>query len=56
MNAGAILHFWFEELSTEDWWVKNDIVDQDITQRFLAVHQQATAEETRFLEQPNSSF
>lgn len=41
MEAQDILTFWFEELTTEQWWVKDPTLDKSIENRFGAVHQQA---------------
>jgi len=30
-----ILLFWFDEMDPEDWWAKNDAIDDRITDRFL---------------------
>lgn len=35
-----VLAFWFEELTPEQWWQKDTIVDDNITTRFSALHQQ----------------
>jgi uncharacterized protein (DUF924 family) len=40
-----ILHFWFVELKPEQWFYKDDAVDERIRQRFSDVHQQAHAGE-----------
>ena len=31
--------FWFNELSTEDWFAKNDAIDRQISQRFAALYE-----------------
>ena len=36
-----IIHFWFEELKPEQWWAKDNDLDQKITQKFSKVHAQA---------------
>lgn len=36
-----VLHFWFSELSPDDWWMKNPELDQLIEKRFLKLHEQA---------------
>jgi uncharacterized protein (DUF924 family) len=33
-EADAVLHFWFEELTPEDWFRKNPSVDRRIAERF----------------------
>jgi uncharacterized protein (DUF924 family) len=37
--VGEVIHFWFEELAETDWFVKNDILDAQIRDRFLALHE-----------------
>jgi uncharacterized protein (DUF924 family) len=37
----TILDFWFKEIDSQQWWVKDKIFDQLITERFFAVHHQA---------------
>jgi len=37
-----VLNFWFEELSPQQWWQKDDALDQSIATRFTALHQQAS--------------
>jgi len=37
-----VLTFWFEELSPQQWWQKDDALDQSIATRFTALHQQAS--------------
>lgn len=37
-----VLHFWFSELTPDDWWKKSDELDRLIEKRFLRVHQAAT--------------
>lgn len=36
-----VLHFWFSELTPEDWWKKSDELDRLIEKRFSKVHQAA---------------
>lgn len=36
-----VLDFWFEELSSKDWYVKNPDLDEDIRKRFGAVQSKA---------------
>lgn len=35
----AVLQFWFEELSSADWFAKSDDTDSKIRARFLALHE-----------------
>ncbi|MEO1889499.1 MAG: DUF924 family protein [Cycloclasticus sp.] len=37
-----ILKFWFEELTPSQWWVKNEQLDQLITDRFSDIHAKAS--------------
>ena len=41
-GADAVLNFWFQELTTKQWFVKDDSVDQRIRQRFLVTHRAAS--------------
>lgn len=36
-----ILNFWFNELTPQQWWAKDEQLDADIKQRFSAIHAQA---------------
>lgn len=36
--VGEVIHFWFEELSEAHWFTKNDDIDRQIRNRFLALH------------------
>lgn len=40
-----VLKFWFEESQPEDWFTKNLDYDEEISQRFSQLHQQAAAGE-----------
>ena len=33
-NADAVLAFWFEEISPEQWFKKDDVFDETIKNRF----------------------
>lgn len=37
-----VLTFWFEELSPQQWWVKDNALDIRIKHRFSSIHQQAS--------------
>lgn len=37
-----ILKFWFEELKPEQWWAKDEHMDQEISHRFKNLHEQAS--------------
>jgi uncharacterized protein (DUF924 family) len=38
-----VLHFWFEEITESQWWVKDEVFDQLIASRFANIHSQANA-------------
>lgn len=38
--AEQVLKFWFDELQPVDWYKKNQTLDDDIKERFLALYQQ----------------
>ena len=44
-QAKTVLDFWFNELSEEQWFAKDEALDQDITQRFGKLHLKAAAGE-----------
>lgn len=46
MTPETILDFWFNELTPEDHFIKNNDLDKMITQRFLKVHDQVAKGET----------
>jgi uncharacterized protein (DUF924 family) len=35
---GAVIDFWFCELTSKDWWRKDPALDRQIANRFLSVH------------------
>jgi len=37
-----VLKFWFEELTPEQWWQKDDKLDKTIQQKFENIHHQAS--------------
>ncbi len=41
MQAKDILDFWYDELETSQWWIKDPSLDATIKSRFFEVHQQA---------------
>lgn len=45
MMYDMILKFWFEELTPDDWWKKDDNLDQLIKDRFSDLHTQAISGE-----------
>jgi len=36
--AAEVLHFWFEETPSEQWFKRDDAFDQQLRQRFLPLH------------------
>ena len=45
MQAAEVISFWFKEIPSESWFKKDTECDQLIRQRFLEVHDAATAGE-----------
>lgn len=41
MNAGDVLHFWFEELSPSQWWHRDAALDEALHLRFGELHRAA---------------
>lgn len=41
MDYQTVLDFWFKEIDQQKWWVKDEIFDELIRQRFAATHQSA---------------
>lgn len=37
-EAVAVLHFWFEEIESQSWWLKDPEFDRTIVDRFAALH------------------
>ncbi|RYY73388.1 MAG: DUF924 domain-containing protein [Gammaproteobacteria bacterium] len=42
MHYQTVLDFWFKEINSQQWWVKDKNFDQLIGERFSAVHRQAS--------------
>ncbi|MCY0095936.1 DUF924 family protein [Hoeflea ulvae] len=42
----SVLKFWFEELTSKDWFVKSDEIDRLITERFAELHLAQSREAT----------
>ena len=38
MNYQDVIDFWFNEIESKMWWVKDEIFDQQLRDRFAAVH------------------
>ena len=43
MDWSEVLEFWFEEIPSKKWWVKDQTFDDEISKRFLKTHQRAIA-------------
>ncbi|MFD2166473.1 DUF924 family protein [Thalassotalea euphylliae] len=41
MQAIDVIHYWFEELTPQQWWIKDNKLDMQITNRFAQLHRQA---------------
>lgn len=41
MKYDDVLSFWFEELGSSKWWIKDTQIDQLIKKKFLSLHEQA---------------
>jgi len=40
-HPNEILHFWFNEISPEKWWLNDLVFDQEIKKRFMSLHNAA---------------
>ena len=45
MNYQEVITFWFEELTPQQWWSKDDDLDNSIRERFATHHEKAAAGE-----------
>jgi len=54
--VGAVLQFWFQELSEAQWFAKDAALDARIRDRFLAIHQQLEAGATPDISGPRASL
>ena len=45
MNYKNILDFWFDELPSDDWFIKSDALDLKMVEKFIVIHSQAVAGE-----------
>ncbi len=45
MNYKDVLNFWFEELTSEDWFSKSDALDLRMVEKFIAIHGEAISGE-----------
>ncbi|RLL49176.1 DUF924 domain-containing protein [Mariprofundus sp. EBB-1] len=42
-NSQDVLEFWFVDLEPRQWWMKDEVLDEEIRQRFGELHQDAIA-------------
>ncbi len=40
-----VIHFWFEELSSQDWFVRKDSIDRWIRERFMSLYESLSQRE-----------
>ena len=52
--VGDVLHFWFEELTPDDWFAKNIAIDVRISDRFASLHGRLAAHESVPVSAPRS--
>jgi uncharacterized protein (DUF924 family) len=45
MNYPDILDFWFEQISTDDWFANNELFDLKMVEKFIVIHSQAISGE-----------
>jgi uncharacterized protein (DUF924 family) len=45
VNYPDVLDFWFNQLSTDDWFSKNELLDLKMVEKFIVIHSQAVAGE-----------
>jgi uncharacterized protein (DUF924 family) len=38
-----VLHFWFDEMGTEHWFTGSEVIDAQILERFLSLHERTVA-------------
>jgi uncharacterized protein (DUF924 family) len=41
LKQQEVLHFWFQELTPKQWWIKDPTLDDTIKRRFLPLHEAA---------------
>lgn len=52
-----IIAYWFGELSSDDWWAKNDAIDSQIEERFLELWQEQKSKTAdQFLDSPETAL
>lgn len=48
MNYKDVLNFWFEEITSDEWFNKSDALDLKMVEKFIVIHSQAVAGELAF--------
>jgi uncharacterized protein (DUF924 family) len=43
--AGEVIHFWFEALTEDQWYAKNDGIDSEIRDRFFSLHERLVTQD-----------
>jgi uncharacterized protein (DUF924 family)/Tfp pilus assembly protein PilF len=54
--VGAVLRFWFQELSEAQWFAKDAELDTRIRERFVAIHEQLTENAAADLSDPRATL
>ena len=52
--VGEVIRFWFEELTRDQWFKRNDRVDAQIRDRFLPLHEQLFSSDAADITEPRS--
>lgn len=52
--VGEVIRFWFEELTRDQWFKRNDRVDAQIRDRFLPLHEQLCSSDAADITAPRS--
>lgn len=52
--VGEVIRFWFEELTRDQWFKRNDRVDAQIRDRFLPLHEQLFSSDAVDITEPRS--
>src|SRR5437868_10738533 len=45
MDAAVVSHFWFQEISPQQWWRRDPVFDQTVRSRFAELHEAASRAE-----------
>jgi uncharacterized protein (DUF924 family) len=54
--VGAVLRFWFEELSESQWFAKDAALDARIRERFLSTHEQVATDAAAGISGPRAAL